>query len=71
MKILNKILVSLLLLVTMVLVPLILIVPDQAESSLRTAADLIQANLQWLDAQATGAQVGIRLAEELLAGSNM
>jgi hypothetical protein len=61
MKILNKIVVSLLLLVTMVLVPLILIVPDQGESWLRSAADLIQANLVWLEEQATGAQVGIRL----------
>ena len=61
MKILNKIVVSLLLLVTMILTPLILIVPDQAESWLRSAADIIQANLEWLEGQATGAQVGIRL----------
>jgi hypothetical protein len=61
MKILNKIVVSLLLLVTMILVPLILIVPDQAESWLRSAADIIRANMLWLDGQAAGAQVGIRL----------
>ena len=46
MSIFNKVVVVLLLLVAMILVPLILIFPEQAESALRYAADVIQANLE-------------------------
>jgi hypothetical protein len=60
-NILNKIVVSLLLLAAMILIPLVLIFPDQAEFALRYAADVVLANLTWLDAQATGAKIGIRL----------
>jgi hypothetical protein len=61
MNALNKIIVSLLLLAAIVLVPLILLFPEQAEFALRYAADVIQANLDWLNAQTPGAQIGIRL----------
>ena len=61
MNALNKIVVSLLLLAAIVLVPLILIFPEQAEIALRYAADVVQANLDWLNAQSPGAQIGIRL----------
>ena len=61
MNILNKIVVSLLLLAAMILVPLLLIFPEQAEIVLRYAADVIRANLDWLAAQSPGAQIGVRL----------
>lgn len=57
----NKVVVVLLLLVAMILVPLILIFPEQAESVLRYAADVIQANLEWLNGLSSMAQIGIRL----------
>ncbi len=61
MSIFNKVVVVLLLLVAMILVPLILIFPEQAESTLRYAADVIQANLEWLNGLSPMAQIGIRL----------
>jgi hypothetical protein len=61
MSIFNKVVVVLLLLVAMILVPLILIFPEQAESALRYAADVIQANLEWLNGLSSTAQIGIRL----------
>ena len=61
MSIFNKIVVVLLLLVAMILVPLILIFPEQAESTLRYAADVIHANLEWLNGLPPMAQIGIRL----------
>jgi hypothetical protein len=61
MNALNKIVVSLLLLAAIVLIPLLMIFPEQAEIALRYGADVIQANLDWLSAQSPGAQIGIRL----------
>jgi len=61
MSIFNKVVVVLLLLVAIILVPLILIFPEQAESVLRYAADIIQANLEWLNGLSSTAQIGIRL----------
>jgi hypothetical protein len=61
MNILNKIVVSLLLLAAMVLIPLLLIFPEQAEVAVRYAADVIKANVDWLNTQSSGAQIGIRL----------
>lgn len=61
MNILNKIVVILLLLAAMVLIPLLLIFPQEAETILRYAADVIKANLDWLSTQSSGAQIGIRL----------
>ena len=61
MSIFNKVVVVLLLLVAMILVPLTLIFPEQAESALRYAADVIQANLEWLNGLSSMAQIGIRL----------
>ena len=61
MNAINKIVVSLLLLAAIVLIPLLLIFPQQAEISLRYAADIVQANLDWLSTQSPAAQIGIRL----------
>jgi hypothetical protein len=61
MNVLNKIVVILLLLAFMILVPLILIFPEQAEGSLRYAADVIRANLDWLKNLSPATQVGVRL----------
>jgi hypothetical protein len=61
MNILNKIVVCLLLLAAMILIPLLLVFPDQAEISLRYAADVVRANLDWLEIQSAGVQIGIRL----------
>jgi hypothetical protein len=61
MSIFNKVVVVLLLLVAMILVPLVLIFPEQAETALRYTADIIQANLEWLNGLSSVAQVWIRL----------
>jgi hypothetical protein len=45
----------------MILIPLLLIFPEQAEPALRYAADIVKANLDWLEIQSPGAQIGIRL----------
>jgi hypothetical protein len=61
MRIVNKIVVILILLVIMLLVPLVLIFPEQAEFALRYAADVVQANLQWLQGLSPTAQIAVRL----------
>ncbi len=61
MRILNKIVVILLLLAAMILVPLILIFPEQAEVALRYVADVIKANLEWLRSLSSAGQIGVRL----------
>jgi hypothetical protein len=61
MVVLNKIVVILMLLVIMILIPLILIFPEQAEFALRYAADVIKANLEWLQGLSSTAQISIRL----------
>jgi hypothetical protein len=61
MSILNKIVVILMLLVLMILIPAILIFPEQAEFALRYGADVIKANLEWLQGLSSTAQIGIRL----------
>jgi hypothetical protein len=52
----------------MILIPLILIFPEQAEALLRTVAGIIEANLVWLHGLSQPAQVGVRL---LLAAVGM
>jgi hypothetical protein len=61
MNVFNKVVVILLLLVVMIVIPLILIFPEQAEYALRYAADVIQANLDWVNNLQPAAQVGVRL----------
>jgi hypothetical protein len=61
MRIVNKIVVILILLVIMLLVPLVMIFPEQAEFALRYAADVVQANLQWLQGLSSTAQIAVRL----------
>ena len=66
MRVLNKIVVILILLAIMLLVPLILIFPEQAESVLRYAANVIQANLEWLRGLSSTAQIAMRLLLALI-----
>ena len=61
MRILNKVVIILILLAIMILVPLILIFPEQAEFALRYAADVIKANLEWLQGLSSTAQIAVRL----------
>jgi hypothetical protein len=61
MRVLNKIVVILMLLILMILIPAILIFPEQAEFALRYVADVIQANLEWLQGLSSTAQIGMRL----------
>ncbi|MBN1642452.1 MAG: hypothetical protein JXA09_14550 [Anaerolineae bacterium] len=61
MNLFNKIVVILLILAIMVLIPLALIFPEQAEVVLRAAADIIGANVDWLHGLDTGPQIGMRL----------
>jgi hypothetical protein len=61
MSVLNKIVIILILLVVMILVPTVLIFPEQAEFGLRYAADVIQANLEWLQSLSPAAQIAVRL----------
>jgi hypothetical protein len=57
----NKIVTILVLLAAMILIPLFLIFPEQAEVVLRTTADTIQLNLEWLSSQTATSQMGVRL----------
>lgn len=61
MDFLNRALVVLLVITTMLLVPALLIFPEQAVLVLRYTADIIQANIDWLHRLAPGAQIGMRL----------
>jgi hypothetical protein len=61
MRVLNKIVIILMLLVLMILIPAILIFPEQAEFVLRYAADVIQANLGWIQGLSPTAQIAVRL----------
>jgi hypothetical protein len=60
MNVFNRIVVILLILVLMILIPLALIFPEQAQSTLRTAADIIQANVDWLNAQSSQSELAVR-----------
>jgi uncharacterized alkaline shock family protein YloU len=61
MDFLNRALVILGILAAMLLVPALLIFPEQAVLVLRYTADVIQANIDWLHRLAPGAQIGMRL----------
>ena len=45
----------------MILIPLALILPEQAQSTLQYAVDIIEANLAWLYSLPPGAQLGMRI----------
>jgi hypothetical protein len=68
MNLFNRIVIILLILAAMLLVPLVLIFPEQAEYALRYAADVIQANLVWLDSLGPTAEIGVRM---LLGGAGL
>lgn len=68
MNVFNRIVTILLILAIMVLTPLVLIFPEQAEFALRGAADVVGANVNWLSALEPAPQIGIRL---LLAAAGM
>ena len=61
MNVFNRIAMILLILVVMLLIPLLLIFPEQAEATLRYVADIIQANLAWLNNLSPAAEIGVRL----------
>ena len=60
MNVFNRIVVILLILVLMILIPLTLIFPEQAQAALRTAADIIQANVDWLNALPAQSELAVR-----------
>ena len=60
MNVFNRIVVILLILTLMVLIPLMLIFPEQVAFVLRYAADLLDLNLQWLGTLTSTAQMGVR-----------
>jgi hypothetical protein len=68
MNVFNRIVTILLILAIMVLTPLVLIFPEQAEFALRGAADVVGANVNWLSALEPAPQIGVRL---LLAAAGM
>jgi len=57
----NRVVVILLIFATMILVPALLVFPEQAVLALQYTADIIQANIDWLHSLAPGAQIGMRL----------
>lgn len=61
MNILNRVVIILLILAAMILVPLALLFPAEAESALRYAADVIAANLAWMYSLTSTGQIGVRL----------
>jgi hypothetical protein len=61
MNLFNKIVIILVILAAMVVIPLTLMFPDQAQAVLRGAADIIQANIDWLNALSPSAQIGVKL----------
>ena len=66
MNLFNRIVTILVILVLMLVIPLTLIFPEQTQGVLRTAADVIQANVDWLNSLTTSGQIGVRL---MLAGA--
>ena len=58
MNVFNRIVIILLILTAMVLIPLILIFPEQAQLVLRQGADIIQANVEWMNTLSPTAQIG-------------
>jgi hypothetical protein len=61
MNALNRVIVIVLVLIAMIVCPLILIAPEQAEQALRYGADLVDWNLEWLDSLTAPNQMGMRL----------
>jgi hypothetical protein len=61
MNLFNRIVIILLILAAMILIPLALMFPEQAQFALRNTADIIQANIDWLNTLTPGAQIGVRL----------
>ena len=61
MNVFNRIVIVVLILTAMILIPLGLILPEQAEIALRYTADVIAANMTWLNSLAPSAQIGVRL----------
>ena len=60
MNVFNRIVVILLILILMILIPLGLIFPEQAQATLRTGANIIQANVDWLNALLPQSEIAIR-----------
>jgi len=64
-NLINRIVTIVVILGGMLILPLTLIFPEQAEFILRYIADVLKANLVWMDRLAPAAQIGVRV---LLAG---
>ena len=60
MNLLNRILIILLVLIMMVVIPVTLIVPEYARYALQYAADIVQANIDWLYSLPPTAYVAVR-----------
>jgi hypothetical protein len=60
MNIFNRIIVILLILILMILIPLALIFPEQAQATLRLGADIVRANVDWLNAQPPQTELAVR-----------
>ena len=61
MDLLNRIVIVLSILAAMILIPVALLFPEQAQFALQYMADVVQANLEWLYSLAPGAQLGVRV----------
>jgi uncharacterized alkaline shock family protein YloU len=61
MDLFNRIVIILSILAAMILVPVALLFPEQAQFALQYMADTIQANLEWLYSLTPGAQLGVRV----------
>ena len=57
----NRIVIILLILSAMVIIPLILMFPGEAQAWLRYVADVIQANVGWLNGLQPAEQIGVKL----------
>jgi len=60
MNVFNRIVVILLILILMILIPLGLIFPEQAQATLRTGANIIQLNVDWLNGLTPQREIAIR-----------
>jgi hypothetical protein len=67
MNVFNRIVVILFILTLMIVIPLVLILPEQTEYVLRYGADMLQVNLEWLRSTPAATQMMIRLGLAVVA----
>ena len=61
MNLFNRIVIILLVLAAMIIIPLILMFPGEAQAWLRYVADVIEANVMWLQGLQQAEQIGVKL----------